>query len=45
MLEIQKLALKFDYKLMIAWGNKDAKDLVDDFMAVYWFQKIDLMKL
>ena len=33
--EIQKLALRFDYRLMIAWGVKDAKDLLDDFMAVY----------
>ena len=34
-LYVQKLALKFGYKLMVAWGNKDAKELIDDFVYVY----------
>lgn len=34
-LHIQKLCLKFGYRMMVAWGIKDAKELIDDFMHVY----------
>lgn len=32
---IQKVSLKFGFRLMVAWGLKDAKELVDDFAYVF----------